>query len=40
MKEPALITCKHTIELAKKAKVDYKQSSLLLEKIEEMKSAE
>jgi thiol-disulfide isomerase/thioredoxin len=39
-KEPAMTACKHTIDLAKKANVDYKQSSLLLEKIEEMKSLE
>lgn len=37
-KAPALETCKHTIELAKKSGTDYKQSSLLLEKIEELKS--
>jgi hypothetical protein len=37
-KEQAKITCEHTIELARKAGVDYKQSTLLLEKIDAMKT--
>ncbi len=39
-KEAALAACKHTIELAKKNGIDYKQSTLLLEKIEALKSTE
>jgi thiol-disulfide isomerase/thioredoxin len=36
-KKAALDACNHTIELAKRNKVDYKQSTLLMEKIEELK---
>ncbi|MFM1744955.1 MAG: hypothetical protein RLZZ630_892 [Bacteroidota bacterium] len=36
-KKDAMNACNHTIELAKKNKVDYKQSTLLMEKIEELK---
>lgn len=36
-KKAAMDACNHTIEIAKRNKVDYKQSTLLLEKIEEMK---
>ncbi|MFM9007963.1 MAG: thioredoxin family protein [Bacteroidota bacterium] len=34
--EKARKTCLHTIEIAKKKEIDYKQSTLLLEKIDEM----
>jgi tetratricopeptide (TPR) repeat protein len=36
-KKAAMDACNHTIELAKKNKVDYKQSTLLMEKIDELK---
>jgi thiol-disulfide isomerase/thioredoxin len=39
-KEDAMITCKHTIYLAKTAGVESKTADLLLEKIEELKSTE
>ncbi len=39
-KEAALEACQHTIVLAKEKAIDYKQSLLLLEKIEQLKSSE
>lgn len=38
-KKKAMTACQHTIEIAKRNKVDYKQSILLLEKIEALKDA-
>lgn len=39
-KKEAKAACMHTIEIAKRINVDYKQSTLLLEKIEELKDEE
>ncbi|MBL7925162.1 MAG: DUF255 domain-containing protein [Bacteroidia bacterium] len=39
-KSLAKTACEHTMELAKKSGIDYKQSTLLLEKIEALKEAE
>lgn len=39
-KDEAMITCKHTIDLAKKSGVETKTAVLLLEKIENLKSTE
>jgi len=39
-KKEARAACLHTMEIAKRIKVDYRQSTLLLEKIEELKDEE